>query len=289
MTFRRSPAGGGYIDDSGAQIAGCLGLDVTEYERLDFNQLEGLPDVEFFANPFGMTGAIAVMERQLEGTLLMTGVWGDKAWSRDRALALPRFRMATDILQFAGTLTEFRLRTGFVHLPVACWHGLHVLAIRRITLSAEMAPWTVGGDYDRPIPRRIAEEGGVPRGLFAQSKAGGGAGPAGVSNLSPAGERDFLAFRRAMAGGRVEPGARRDDPAAGKRRRPVKKSRLRQWRARIARRVPWASLRNRLDPRWGSTYLYAFHWGVERLRPRYGPGASIASGEGSMIAPHSVD
>lgn len=34
-----------------------------------------------------------------------------------------------------------------------------------------MAPWKVGNiGYDRPIPRRIAEEKGVDRHLFGQSK-----------------------------------------------------------------------------------------------------------------------
>jgi hypothetical protein len=33
-----------------------------------------------------------------------------------------------------------------------------------------MAPWRLGVLYDRPIPRRIAEEAGVPREYFGQKK-----------------------------------------------------------------------------------------------------------------------
>jgi len=33
--------------------------------------------------------------------------------------------------------------------------------------------WSVGGGYDRPIARRIAEEAGIPRHLFGQIKKGG--------------------------------------------------------------------------------------------------------------------
>ncbi len=33
-----------------------------------------------------------------------------------------------------------------------------------------MNPWRVGGGYDKPIARRIAEERGVPRSLFGQTK-----------------------------------------------------------------------------------------------------------------------
>jgi hypothetical protein len=35
-----------------------------------------------------------------------------------------------------------------------------------------MAPWRLRNGYDRPIPRRIAEEAGVPRPAFGQSKMG---------------------------------------------------------------------------------------------------------------------
>jgi len=42
--------------------------------------------------------------------------------------------------------------------------------IVRITESSEMDSWRLGNTYDRPIPRRIAEEAGVPRHLFGQDK-----------------------------------------------------------------------------------------------------------------------
>jgi hypothetical protein len=44
------------------------------------------------------------------------------------------------------------------------------LEVGHLSRSAEMAPWSVGGDYDRPLPRRIVEEAGVPRTAFAQRK-----------------------------------------------------------------------------------------------------------------------
>jgi hypothetical protein len=42
----------------------------------------------------------------------------------------------------------------------------------KITRSAEMAPWDVGGAYSRPICRRLLEDAGVPRGSFGVSKTG---------------------------------------------------------------------------------------------------------------------
>jgi hypothetical protein len=35
-----------------------------------------------------------------------------------------------------------------------------------------MDPWRLGNTYDRPIARRIAEEAGLPRHMFGQSKMG---------------------------------------------------------------------------------------------------------------------
>jgi hypothetical protein len=33
-----------------------------------------------------------------------------------------------------------------------------------------MKPWRIGGDYDRPVPRRLVESAGVPRELYGQNK-----------------------------------------------------------------------------------------------------------------------
>src|SRR5690606_38494472 len=40
----------------------------------------------------------------------------------------------------------------------------------RITHSDELGPWRLNVPYDRPLPRRIAEERGVPREMFGQKK-----------------------------------------------------------------------------------------------------------------------
>ena len=71
-----------------------------------------------------------------------------------------------------------------------------------------MRPWSIGGAYDRPIPRRIAEEAGVPRDLFGQNKMA-------TFNcwlnrdhaMSDAGQRDFDAFCDARLAKRPRPNA----------------------------------------------------------------------------------
>jgi hypothetical protein len=44
--------------------------------------------------------------------------------------------------------------------------------IVKITESSDMAAWRLRNGYDRPIPRRIAEEAGISRLAFGQSKMG---------------------------------------------------------------------------------------------------------------------
>jgi len=81
--------------------------------------------------------------------------------------------MPTGFRMGGCALGEFRLRTGFIQFPLACSGALHARAIKAITDSPAMKPWSIGGGYDRPIARRIAEEAGVPRHLFGQIRKGG--------------------------------------------------------------------------------------------------------------------
>jgi len=51
------------------------------------------------------------------------------------------------------------------------WWGIWDAArIQAIGASEEMAPWTLGTHYDRPIPSRLAQKAGVPRCDFWQRK-----------------------------------------------------------------------------------------------------------------------
>jgi hypothetical protein len=71
-------------------------------------------------------------------------------------------------------LGELRLRVGFLHFaPATIAAARHAPRIHRWNDTEELRPWSIGGDYDKPIARRIAEEAGVPRALFGQKKKGG--------------------------------------------------------------------------------------------------------------------
>lgn len=191
VTFRKSNGTTGYEDDSGSEIARCLNLCVTEYGRADCDRIARERDHQFYIEPDGMDRSLVVMEEQLVGALLLTGRFGERLWNREPSIrwglpgdtGQPHFQLLTGFKLGGCALGEFRMNAGFIHFPLACSGGLHAPAIKAITDSPEMQPWSVGGGYDRPIARRIAEEAGVPRRLFGQTKKGGPrrSGPQGRS------------------------------------------------------------------------------------------------------------
>jgi hypothetical protein len=101
--------------------------------------------------------------------VVFTGNHGDTVWD----VNTPERHLAEHIRRGCLTglnQTEIRLHAGYVTVPVPFIWAHEILKIRQVTLSAEMAPWRLGNDYDRPIPRRLLEEAGVPRQAFGFEK-----------------------------------------------------------------------------------------------------------------------
>lgn len=180
VTFLRSGSAVGYVDDSGGAVARALGLAVTTYER---NDCEAHPEhrpEEFYLEPWGVDRTMSVMHGQLQGALLLSGRSAEAVWSRGgyRHWGLPDLQHPLN--QTPGcALGELRLRTGFLHFAPATIAAVrHAPRIHRWNDAPELRPWSIGGDYDKPIARRIAEDAGVPRALFGQEKKGGADPPA---------------------------------------------------------------------------------------------------------------
>lgn len=165
------------MNDSGAEVARALGMDVSSYHhvigdvipnlRFDFEGDLKQKALEFIAT-VGIGDDITFLpfEPELRGRVFLTGGYGDAVWDKASTLrpGLPQSIM------FAKSITEFRLRVGFAFVPVACFGARFPHSIKAISNSAEMEPFSIGGGYDRPIPRRIAEEAGVPRKAFGIAK-----------------------------------------------------------------------------------------------------------------------
>ncbi len=93
---------------------------------------------------------------------MFSGIFGDFVWDPNHP-----FRWIVDVDALLG---EFPLFEGVFQCVVPWWGIRRAREIHAIGSAAEMKPWTLGNGYDRPIPRRILEESGVPREAFGMVK-----------------------------------------------------------------------------------------------------------------------
>jgi hypothetical protein len=260
-------------DDGGTAIATLFGMQTREYSRLAWKGLPGVVEAEFCACPAGGALPLAAAEGQAEGALLISGLNGDAIWSKDRREHPPqmrRLRRALARTLIDTSVPEFRMRVGFLTLPVPFIGARHHLRIWEITTSPEMEPWSVGGRYDRPVPRRIAEEAGVPREWFGREKAAGLYHLIERDGFSPAGREDFekfcegalrpapLAERLGFAGMRLL-----YTLAAAAVKRLNKLGDRLAWR-HVFSPAPHGRYSSAVHP-----FRFTFHWGVDRMKSRY--------------------
>jgi hypothetical protein len=155
--------------DSGRDIAERLGMKVHEFQREGKSTDRAFGEAEFLAS--GMGGedyALGVLGPFCAGKIVVNGFLGGTMWQLDYAPTTVIVRKDCS----GSNMTEHRLRHGFVLLPVPFIGSTHHDHILRISKGAEMAAYRIGGDYDRPIPRRILEEQGISREAFGQVKKG---------------------------------------------------------------------------------------------------------------------
>lgn len=171
--------------DDGSAISSALGMPSTVVKRQDrpsrlLPQADGnvafetisaseYDDVfEFYCGVHMSDECLRVPDEMVASRAVVTGWYGDSMWGLDGE---PSRDLTRDHRSSAGIgLGEFRLRTGFMHVPIAALAFNRSHVVRAIGESDAMQPWRLGTDYDRPIPRRIAEEAGVPRDAFGTRK-----------------------------------------------------------------------------------------------------------------------
>lgn len=252
--------------DSGEAIGKRLGFDVETFDRDGYLKSDDFPEAIFLATGNGGDDTVmAGLSGRLRHRMLFTGFTGDSLWaihSHDPALSR-EYRMR---FPSGGCLQEFRLRESFIHLCVPLLTFTRHDDLERISNSEEMKPWRIGGSYDRPIPRRMAEEAGVPREAFGMEKRAitqpFWLQRANADSMSPASLDDFHGFVERLAThfplGMLQ----------------IKAGSLaRRLRHVVRKRLPgWAS-----DPYSSDAYLEAlanpeplrFHWAMDKLAPAY--------------------
>jgi hypothetical protein len=252
--------------DSGEEIGKRLGFNVEMFLRDGYLTSRDFPEAIFLATGNGGDDTVmSGLSDRLRHRLLFTGFVGDTLWathSHDPALS-KEYRMR---FPSGSSLQEFRLRESFIHLCVPLLTFTRHDDLERISNSEELKPWRIGGSYDRPIPRRMAEEAGVPREAFGMEKRAitqpFWLQRANAESMSPASLDDFHAFVARAA--THFPLGMLQIRAGGL---------MRRLRHVVRKRLPgWES-----DPYSSDAYLEAlanpeplrFHWAMDKLAPAY--------------------
>lgn len=176
--------------DDGTDICAALGLKATRLDRRLFARAFDEEHLFYSTIHYADAAAFLGLKPHLgRGSVMLTGQRGDAIWGTDKyyrthpQLLIHHSGVETDISpemlsgDFPSTdlctvlgLSEVGVEWGLIQV-VPTFIGQTRSDLFRITMSEEMAPWRLGDEYDRPIPRRIAEEiGGVPRDFFGQKK-----------------------------------------------------------------------------------------------------------------------
>jgi hypothetical protein len=161
-------------DDDGGEICNLLGLNCIRINRRAFAESFDDECLYYCALHQNQDVNLKEISKHIsQAGVLLTGTLGEIWYSRsclgDRAFldsTMKRWDLG------GHGMSELRLVTGFVHLPMPYIGARRKEDIVAITMSPEMDPWRLKNMYDRPIPRRIAEEAGIPREAFGQSKMG---------------------------------------------------------------------------------------------------------------------
>ncbi len=262
------------FDDGGEEVAAALGLRVELIERDAWKQAEAPIEIDFMASNGGPVAiTLAAIEGRWRAPMVLLGSLGDQVLDLGQRLMGDAQSIPDGMSLSPYGLHDFRLRAGmtFVHVPAI--GAVHAAAIDRISRSEEMQPWRIGGGYDRPVPRRIVEDAGIPRSAFAVRKRASST----VSHnqaLRPPARTDFNEYWRSLLRSlplttrwRYRWDANVVTPIARATR--ITLFRL-QWG-----RFRWRATRRNLG-RWyyfrSLPSAYQFHWAVQRLTDQFAAG-----------------
>jgi len=158
--------------DDGSPIARALGIPLRYLERSAAPALE--LELLFLApsanDPELIFHSMAAdLERSSGVSMVLMGYHGDKVWDRNVPAALTNDQLKRGDMSGLN-LSEVRLQAGFVVVAAPFIGARRITDLVAISNSSEMNRWQLGTEYDRPIPRRIAEEAGVLRSQFGHRK-----------------------------------------------------------------------------------------------------------------------
>lgn len=160
--------------DSGEEICRSLGMAVRRIDRRYFQNDQDSESLYWASVHDNQDLNLhQVKEHVGQGAILLGGALGE-LWYNAASTPEPRLRHINDELEkwdlSSHGLSEARLHFGYIQVPAPYIGARSRQCLFDLANSEAMRPWSIGGTYDRPIPRRIAEEAGVPREAFGQVK-----------------------------------------------------------------------------------------------------------------------
>jgi len=161
--------------DSGEEIGRFLGIETRLIDRRYFLE-DPASEYLYWAGLHSNQDLNLHQVREYVdgGAVLLTGSLGEVWENAASTLAEGRLAKVNDQLEkgdlSCNSLSEVRLHIGYVHAPAPYIGGRSRKSLFDLANSEAMRPWSIGGTYDKPIPRRLGEEAGVPRDRFGQRK-----------------------------------------------------------------------------------------------------------------------
>ncbi len=161
------------VDDDGTEICRTLGLKCIQIDRRAFERKFEQEYLYYAALDSNQDANLMEIGEYLSNIcVLLTGCLGE-IWYPSQSYIGRSGYINSELKRWdlgQHGLSEVRLVAGFIQLPLPYIGARRREDILRITEASEMDQWRLGTPYDRPIPRRIAEEAGMPRELFGQKK-----------------------------------------------------------------------------------------------------------------------
>lgn len=160
-------------DDDGSEISTKLGAS-PRYLDLDYSKIPAELEAWCWATAqispeLAFHALLAEADSHDVPTIFFAGHAGDGVWENGLSPLMQTGQVIRGA-QSGYALIEARARYGVVECSAPYLFARSVGSMHQVSASDEMAPWQLKNGYDRPIPRRILEERGVPREAFGWGK-----------------------------------------------------------------------------------------------------------------------
>lgn len=167
-----------YAEDCGKDIAKRIGFEDIFLCNADLyrNQNDYIEADCMSSGDVGSSIIFAAHKELFKNSMVMMGIRGDSLWERNHSNVnnSQNFTVGNTLQQTDHTFIETCLEVNAICIPLPMIGADKWTDIANISNSNELKPYSVRDLYDRPIPRRIAEEYGIPRDWFGLEKAGAG-------------------------------------------------------------------------------------------------------------------